>query len=194
MSERTSYAPGTPCWVDLATPDLEAAAELLRRAVRLGDAGAAELGRNGRLPAGENERQGRRRGDAADAGGPAAGLEHLRLGRRRRRDRRRGPGERRHGDRRADGRASTTASWRSSPTPRAPSSGSGSPARFAGAELVNEPGAFGWNELDTRDTAAAKEFYGAVFGWAFEDEESERDGHYTVWKARRRDRSAACST
>ena len=25
MSERTSYAPGTPCWVDLATPDLEAA-------------------------------------------------------------------------------------------------------------------------------------------------------------------------
>ena len=26
MSERTSYAPGTPCWVDLATPDLDAAA------------------------------------------------------------------------------------------------------------------------------------------------------------------------
>ena len=25
MSERTSYAPGTPCWVDLATPDLDAA-------------------------------------------------------------------------------------------------------------------------------------------------------------------------
>src|SRR5215203_3409067 len=26
MSERTSYAPGTPCWVDLGTPDVEAAA------------------------------------------------------------------------------------------------------------------------------------------------------------------------
>src|SRR5689334_21943961 len=25
MSERTSYTPGTPCWVDLATPDIEAA-------------------------------------------------------------------------------------------------------------------------------------------------------------------------
>jgi predicted enzyme related to lactoylglutathione lyase len=25
MSERTSYAPGTPCWVDLGTPDLDAA-------------------------------------------------------------------------------------------------------------------------------------------------------------------------
>ena len=27
MSERTSYAPGTPCWIDLATPDQDAAAE-----------------------------------------------------------------------------------------------------------------------------------------------------------------------
>ena len=27
MSERTSYAPGTPCWVDLGTPDLDAAVE-----------------------------------------------------------------------------------------------------------------------------------------------------------------------
>ncbi len=27
MSERTSYAPGTPCWVDLGSPDLDAAVE-----------------------------------------------------------------------------------------------------------------------------------------------------------------------
>src|SRR5260221_12753599 len=26
MSERTSYTPGTPCWVDLGTPDIDAAA------------------------------------------------------------------------------------------------------------------------------------------------------------------------
>src|SRR3954454_18949587 len=25
MSERTSYAPGTPCWADLGTPDIDAA-------------------------------------------------------------------------------------------------------------------------------------------------------------------------
>ena len=25
MSERTSYTPGTPCWIDLSTPDVEAA-------------------------------------------------------------------------------------------------------------------------------------------------------------------------
>ena len=34
------------------------------------------------------------------------------------------------------------------------------PGTFAGAELVNEPGAFAWNELETRDPAAAKAFYG----------------------------------
>jgi predicted enzyme related to lactoylglutathione lyase len=34
-----------------------------------------------------------------------------------------------------------------------------------GAELVNEPGSFCWNELVTRDPEAAERFYSAVFGW-----------------------------
>jgi predicted enzyme related to lactoylglutathione lyase len=34
-----------------------------------------------------------------------------------------------------------------------------------GAELANEPGAFTWNELATRDIEAAKAFYKAVFNW-----------------------------
>lgn len=42
-----------------------------------------------------------------------------------------------------------------------------------GAELVNEPGALMWNELMTRDGKAAREFYGAVFGYTFEDMSSE---------------------
>jgi predicted enzyme related to lactoylglutathione lyase len=33
-----------------------------------------------------------------------------------------------------------------------------------GAELVNEPGSLTWNELMTRDVDGAKRFYGAVFG------------------------------
>ena len=37
-----------------------------------------------------------------------------------------------------------------------------------GAELVNEPGSFSWNELNTRDVDAAKSFYAAVFGWECE--------------------------
>ncbi len=57
------------------------------------------------------------------------------------------------------------------------------PGTFPGAELVNEYGSWGWNELSTRDTAASKEFYGAVFGWSYDEEESERAGTYTVWKA-----------
>jgi hypothetical protein len=37
---------------------------------------------------------------------------------------------------------------------------------FRGAELVNEPGAFAWSELMVRDTDSAADFYGKVLGWA----------------------------
>lgn len=43
------------------------------------------------------------------------------------------------------------------------------PKAHIGAGLVNEPGALTWNELSTRDLTTAKSFYGAVFGWAFDD-------------------------
>jgi hypothetical protein len=38
-----------------------------------------------------------------------------------------------------------------------------------GAQLVNEPGAWNWNELATRDVPAAREFYSSVFGWQSEE-------------------------
>jgi predicted enzyme related to lactoylglutathione lyase len=56
------------------------------------------------------------------------------------------------------------------------------PGTFPGAALVNESGAFGWNELGTRDTGAAKEFYGAVFGWEADDQDMGEMGTYTIWK------------
>ena len=34
-----------------------------------------------------------------------------------------------------------------------------------GAEAVNEPGAWNWSDLSTRDLDGAKAFYGSVFGW-----------------------------
>ena len=34
-----------------------------------------------------------------------------------------------------------------------------------GAQVVNEPGALGWNELTCRDPATAIAFYASVFGW-----------------------------
>ena len=55
------------------------------------------------------------------------------------------------------------------------------PGTFAGAELVNEPGALAWNELGTRDPDAAKAFYSAVFGWSFRDNDMGEMGTYTEW-------------
>lgn len=45
------------------------------------------------------------------------------------------------------------------------------PRTSIGAELVNVPGALTWNELATSDVQRAKEFYGGLFGWRFEDME-----------------------
>jgi predicted enzyme related to lactoylglutathione lyase len=56
------------------------------------------------------------------------------------------------------------------------------PGTFAGAELVNEDGSFGWNELGTRDVASARDFYSAVFGWTVEDQDMGEMGTYHVWK------------
>jgi predicted enzyme related to lactoylglutathione lyase len=38
-----------------------------------------------------------------------------------------------------------------------------------GAGIVNEPGSFCWNELATSDLAAARSFYGDLFGWQFKE-------------------------
>ena len=55
------------------------------------------------------------------------------------------------------------------------------PKSFAGAELANESGSFVWNELNTRDLAAAKAFYSEVFGWTPND--LDLGGmQYTEWK------------
>ena len=40
-----------------------------------------------------------------------------------------------------------------------------------GAQIVNEPGALNWNELQTRDVEGAKAFYAAVFGWQPDDQD-----------------------
>lgn len=45
------------------------------------------------------------------------------------------------------------------------------PKRHIGARVVNEPGTFTWNELATRDTETAEEFYTKLFGWESETQE-----------------------
>jgi predicted enzyme related to lactoylglutathione lyase len=50
-------------------------------------------------------------------------------------------------------------------------------------------GSFYWNELMTRDAEAAKRFYGATLGWAFEPMQS--DGPTTYWVAKSGDQQVA---
>lgn len=170
MSERTSYTPGTPCWVDLATPDIEAAerfyGELFgwtiperpnsqemggyRRAILGGKdvAGAMPLMQEGQPPAWSTyisvddiEALGR----AVQENGGTMIAEPMAVSN--------------------YGRLALFTD------PEGAFFGMWEPADFAGSELVNEKGAFGWNELETRDPARAKDFYGAVFGWEFEEEQ-----------------------
>lgn len=187
MSERTSYTPGTPCWVELSgTPDVEASEAFYRElfgwempelenSAELGGYRRAKL--NGRDVAGVSPRMQDGQPtvwatyvsveDAAatlakvgEAGGQVI-VEPM------------------------DVRGLGTMAVFTDPTGAV--CGIWQPGTFAGAELVNESGSFCWNELGTRDPAAAKEFYGAVFGWTPRDLEMERDGEagaggtYTEW-------------
>jgi uncharacterized protein len=55
------------------------------------------------------------------------------------------------------------------------------PGAFIGAEIVSEANAVLWNELNTRDPEAAKAFYAAALGWGFEERQFE-NGPYTSLK------------
>ena len=55
------------------------------------------------------------------------------------------------------------------------------PMARQGADLVNEPGTFAWNELATRDIDGAKVFYDKVFGWEGQTHEMG-PMVYTEWK------------
>lgn len=179
MSERSSYAPGTPCWVDLGSPDLDASIEFYgslfgwdvpesanseatggyRQAMLRGRpvCGMMPLMQEGQPPAWTSYVS---VADAAataakvtEAGGSviAEPMEVLELG-----------------------------SMAVFADPTGGVFGIWQPNTFHGAGVVNEPGALSWNELNTRDLEGAKAFYGAVFGWSFEDNDMGEAGSYTT--------------
>lgn len=47
-----------------------------------------------------------------------------------------------------------------------------------GAEICNEPNTYSWNELMTRDIDASLAFYAAVFGWTYESQDMGPMGTY----------------
>jgi predicted enzyme related to lactoylglutathione lyase len=179
MSERTGYAPGTPCWVDLGSPDLDASVGFYttlfgwevpesenieetggyRRATRNGKdvAGMMPLMQEGQPPAWSSYVS------VADADAVAAAVTEN------------------DGNVIAEpmdvmglGRMAVFAD------PSGGVFGIWQPGTFLGAGLVNEPGALAWNELNTRDLEGAKSFYGAVFGWGFETNDMGEMGRYTT--------------
>jgi predicted enzyme related to lactoylglutathione lyase len=54
------------------------------------------------------------------------------------------------------------------------------PKRHIGADLVNEPGAFCWNELYTTDPNKAADFYMGLFGWT-KDARHMDYGEYVIF-------------
>lgn len=57
------------------------------------------------------------------------------------------------------------------------------PLDNVGCAVVNEPGAFCWSELSSRDIDSAKAFYGRVFGWTAETHDLPDSplGSYSEW-------------
>jgi uncharacterized protein len=59
--------------------------------------------------------------------------------------------------------------------------GAWQPGGRRGAQVVNEPGAWAWSQLNTSDPDSAKAFYGAVFGWETETFDLGEDS-ITMWR------------
>ena len=56
------------------------------------------------------------------------------------------------------------------------------PGRRLGAQLVNAPGAWNFSDLHTADLAAARSFYGHVFGWEADELDIGGAQSATMWR------------
>jgi len=178
MPERTSYEAGTPSWVEFSSPDLDASVAFygglfgweVPESENAEQTGGYRLAMKGGQPAAGMMPQ-------MQEGQPTAWTTYVSVG-----------------DASATAAAVTDAGGTvlAEPMevmdlgtmavfadPTGAVFGVWQPGSFHGAGVVNEPGAIAWNELNTRDRAGAKEFYGAVFGWDFQDME-EGEGGYSM--------------
>jgi predicted enzyme related to lactoylglutathione lyase len=162
MGERTAYTDGTPCWVDLATTDLEAAGRFYGAVfgwtVRE-QPNYSFFERDGAVVAGLAPLT----PDQAAAGMPPSWSMYVHAG-----------------DLDAlAARAAELGGTVRTPPFDIPEAGRMAviadpqgaifllwkPAPFAGAAVVNEVGAWSWSDLQTTDVAGATAFYGGLFGW-----------------------------
>jgi uncharacterized protein len=177
VGTRTSYSPGTFCWVDLATPDVESAKAFYGglldwefEQMASGDALAYVVARregarvaalheatnqpphwNNYVTVEDVDAVARR---AQQLGGSvfAGPFDVLSAGRM---------------AAISDPQGGMVIAWK--------------PADLVGAERVNEPGALTWNDLLTSDVEAARDFYTALFEWKV-DPIPESGGRYWIIK------------
>ncbi|MGH9190539.1 MAG: VOC family protein [Acidimicrobiales bacterium] len=168
MGERTEYAPGTPSWVDIGS-DVDAAKAFYGALFgwEAEDAGPVEetggyglFRKGGKLVAGYGPKQApgppywTTYVSVADADETAAKVRQAG-----------GSVLMEPGDVFTAGRMAVFADQQGAPF------SVWQPQDHIGAELVNEPGSFSWNELNTRDVAGSLAFYTAVFGWGSQTHE-----------------------
>ena len=182
MSERTEYAAGEFCWVDLATTDPDAAVRLYGELLGVDAVPAGppeETGgygffvKDGKQVAGYGPVQGE--------GQPPAWASYIKVA---------------DADAAADKIRSSGGQVFMGPFDLPAESGrmavTADPTgavvcimeqrRHHGAELVNEVGTWTWNELATRDMDAAERFYSSVFGWQVRPSEAAPEGApYGMW-------------
>ncbi|BCK67871.1 hypothetical protein Srufu_018240 [Streptomyces libani subsp. rufus] len=164
----TDFVPGSPCWLDLGAPDVEAATAFYRAVFGWQpephggqDAGGYTLFRlDGKAVAAV--------GPLTEAGARSAWTLYFHT---------------------PDADASVQAVERAGGSVRVPPAGVGTedgrfaqltdpqgadfavwePARYPGVEAADGPGTLVWTELYTTDPAAAQTFYKSVFGWSTQD-------------------------
>jgi predicted enzyme related to lactoylglutathione lyase len=166
MPEFDSYPPGTPCWVDLATPDLATARDFYTAVFGWQydesppEAGGYLLARErGKTVAGLMPMQ----DEQAGSGSPAYWTTYLATDDAEALARQVGEhgGEVMVGPMPVMDQGSMLL-WRD---PTGAVAGAWQPGAMRGAELGNEHGSVIWSELLTRDLAAARRFYVDVFGY-----------------------------
>ncbi|MFE7272870.1 VOC family protein [Streptomyces sp. NPDC057623] len=163
----TDLTPGSPCWLDLGSPDVGAAAAFYGAVLgwEYESMGAAEdfeggmFKKDGKTVAGL--------GKLTEEGARSAWMIYFTVD---------------------DTNATTQAVERAGGTVRVPSRdledwgrmaqfndplggqfAVWQPGKDSGFELADQPGSLSWTELYTSDAAGAKEFYGGVFGWQFSE-------------------------
>jgi predicted enzyme related to lactoylglutathione lyase len=175
------YAPGTPSWVELSSPDTDASAAFYRDVIGWSttEPGPAETGGYRMFQQGD-QNVGGLMGHMQD-GQPTAWSTYVSVA---------------DADEAAEKVKAAGGSVMLEPMdvmdigrmaffadPSGAVFGVWQPKSFAGADLVNEPGSLCWNEVLTRDAEANQAFYPAVFGWvATRPSFAGAPENYTVWQ------------